>query len=149
MRFLKLFEGIPRVLRITLVCLAVTVIVSQTALIFDTTRHFLTAVDILDGAVPASAGGIISTGTVTLRLTSGRPNDKIAILVNGDRYATFDKQTVDITITNQSVIEVVNDSNDMVEVAIENISDNLYTTNSVPKCTVDNLAVICRVVFKS
>ena len=148
MRFFKVFEGVPKWLQISFVCLAAAVIISQTGLVIDTTRHLLTAVDILDGALPAASDGIISSGSVILRLTSGKPCEDIAILVNGDRYASFDEQTVEISISNQSVIEIVNDSKDTIEVAIESISDNLEATYSVPNCIVDNLAVICRVIFK-
>ncbi len=148
MRFLNLFDGVPKWLRISFMCLVATVIISQIGLVFNTTRHFLTFVDILDGALPAASDGVISTGTVTLRLSSGKPCENIAILVNGEHYAYFDEQIVEITISNQSVIEIVNDSKGTIEVAIESLSDNLEATYSVPNCIVDNLAVICRVIFK-
>ncbi|MBQ7901083.1 MAG: hypothetical protein IJ365_03850 [Clostridia bacterium] len=139
---------LPVVLKTMLVCLCAAVVVSQTGLIFDSTRGLFTAVDTLDGAVSASGSSINQKGRVVLTLTDGVPNEKIAVLVNGDEYSKFDAKNVEIEIVNQSVIEIVNDNKQNITVRVDSISDNLYATFNNREIAIDNIGVLCRVIFQ-
>ncbi len=129
--------------------LLITVVMSQIGLLSETTRHFLTGIDILDGALPASGNGIVEPGEVVLHMDKGTPCDNITILINGDEYSKFAEDTVHIEITNQSVIEILNDSKQNIEVSITSVSDNLIYTYKAKDTSIDKFSVICRVIFKS
>ena len=136
-------------LKLSFIILFVTVLISQIGLFTDMTRNFFTAVDILDGADPASGNGIAEPGEIILKLDKGKPCDKITILINGDEYSKFVDSTIKIPINNQSVVEVVNDTNKIIEVSCSYISDNLTYTYRADDTSIDKISVICRVVFKS
>ena len=129
--------------------LIITVIMSQIGLFSDVTRNFLTAVDILDGASAVNGNGIVEPGEVILSLDKGKPGENITILINGDEYSKFDDYTKSVRIKNQSVIEIVNDSKNKIEVSVTGISDNLTYTYKATDTSVDKISVICRVIFRS
>ena len=137
-----------KVLRNIFILLAVVVVISQIGLVIEGTRHYLTGVDILDGAVPASGGGVVKSGELTLSLDDGTTSDKISLLINGDEYTTFSQDKITIPITNQSVVEVVNNTKQKIKVSVADMSDNLTCTYMATDTTVDNISVICRVIFR-
>ena len=145
MRFFKTESYI--VLKKTLIVLAIVVAVSQVGLIIEGTRHYFTAVDILDGAIPVS-GNVAKSGELKLLLHEGKPSEKIIVLINGDEYSTFDQEEMTIPITNQSVVEILNNSGKKIKVSVTNISDNLTCTYMAPDTVVDNISVLCRVIFR-
>lgn len=151
--FMRFFDkenkssGSNSILKNVCVLLLSVVILSQIGLVNEATRHYLTGVDILDGAIPAN--GNMKNGEITLNLDKGKPSNEISILINGDEYSKFTEKTMVVTIKNQSVIEIVNNSKNKIEVSVAGISDNLTYTYKSTDTSVDKISLICRVIFRS
>ena len=128
--------------------LAVTVVLSQFALKNSQFRGYLTGIDMLEGTVPVSSENIVTSCNFDLNIISGDPSADITVLINGEPYCVFDKKKINITIKQQSVIEILNKSNKSVTVRAENFSDNAIVTLNNGNVKVDRLSLVIRVVPK-
>ena len=144
----SLYSSLMVILGTFLVFLLVVVSISQIGLLFVKSRQYLTNVDILEGAISVGSQSYIDKGTLTMTLLSGKPSEKIEILVNGEVIDNFNEKIKTIDIMSQSVIEIKAPKDTPIEVELTNISDTLKTVLNNEKIYVKGIEVLCRVVFK-
>ena len=144
----SLYSSLMVILGTFLVFLLVVVSISQIGLLFVKSRQYLTNVDVLEGAISVGSQSYIDKGTLTMTLLSGKPSEKIEILVNGEVVDNFNEKIKTIDIMSQSVIEIKAPKDTPIEVELTNISDTLKTVLNNEKIYVKGIEVLCRVVFK-
>lgn len=142
------YDSIMSFVGIFCFCIVCCIVCAQVMIKLDFYKNTITSADLLDGAILAGNEMPESAGSVSLKLTQGTPSEDIIVLVNGEEYDKFTTLDMNITIKQQSVIEILNHSDKDIIVDMTGISDNLEAVLNNESVTVSDIAVICRVIFR-
>lgn len=134
------------VLFVPSVLLAV-IIAAQVCLRNSSTRAMFTEIERYED-MQYKAEADISYGYLTVRLTKGKPSEKIELWYNGERVKTMSKKSVTLKVECDGVVEIKNDSGSLITAEVGGIDDNLeLLMNNIPSFS-EGIRVLCRVTFK-
>ena len=93
-------------LYISAVILFLLLIAFQVILSFDKARKKIAAVDYLEGVSIEEYDSQAQSGTITLSLADTNKPELISVLVNGEKEQAFSSLSMNLVVTDNSVIEV-------------------------------------------
>lgn len=124
--------------------------VSQVGLVSDKIRPYISYIDVFEGRYISDVDSLVKEGTLTLQLIDMSKEKDVKVLVNGKVVSEFDNKTVDINVTNNSVVEI--DSSKLktpVTVRIISKSDNVIGDILNTQAQIDScIKVLTRVKLK-
>ena len=142
----KFSEKISSILIALSVALFALLVVSQLCLKNSATRDKLTGIEKFEKITYASSG-VLKSGTVTVRLTSGKPSDKTEILFNGEKAAVLDSRSKKIAVDCDGVIEVNNASGGKISVCVGSTDGVELVMNNKLEIT-SGIKVLCMLKVK-
>lgn len=134
------------ILAVPSVLLAV-IIAAQVCLRNSSTRAMFTEIEKYED-MQYKAEADISYGYLTIKLTKGKPSEKIELWYNGEMAETMSKKSVTLKVECDGVVEIKNDSGSLITAEVGGIDDNLeLIMNNIPSFS-EGIRVLCRVTFK-
>ncbi|MFZ5989775.1 MAG: hypothetical protein ACOYWZ_21990 [Bacillota bacterium] len=121
--------GFERVLFFSFVCIFLTLIAVQTAMMNPSVRTFLVDDSGLEGSPLSLEEYLYSEGEISLALCEGDYNEDLKVLVNGDEVAVFSDNVVNLMVKDGDVIEVDGSLAGEAEVEIISASENIANEN--------------------
>lgn len=125
----------------------VTLLISQIFLKNSSTREMLTSIEKYEN-ISYEANADIPKGTVTVKLESGEPSEKIEIWFNGEKTDEMTEKKKTITVDCSGVIEIKNDSGNRISASVEDVSDNMEILMSNKPEIESGIKVLCSVSIR-
>ena len=127
----------------------IALLVSQLGLTVPAVRTTLTNVSDYEDAMGQTEDNS-QLGEITLSLHGVNANADIKVLQNGDAIAFFLQDTINVTVRNNSLIEIDGTKvKDNFSVTIASQSQNISFSDEIREITVDkNIAILTRVFVK-
>lgn len=126
----------------------VLIVISQLCLKNKKSRELFTKIDDYEN-ISLEANADAAVGYVTVKLTSGNPSEKIEIWFNGEKTALFDEKEVKIKIYCSGVVEIKNDSGNIIKAEVKDTSDNVKLMLNNKSEVLNGIKVLCTVSLKS
>lgn len=140
-KFEKVSEKVSMFLIAVSAVLFAVLVLSQLCLKSAVTRDKLTGIEKFEKITYASSG-VIKKGTVTVRLTSGKPSENIEILFNGEKVAVLDGRIRRIDVECDGVVEVSNASGGKISVCVGETDGAELVMNNKPEIA-SGIKVLC------
>ncbi len=126
--------------------LAVTVI-SQICLKNSSTREIFTGIEKYEN-ISYTANSNLPEGYITVKLTSGKPSEKIELWFNGEKAENITKRKLRFRIDCGGVVEIKNCSGKKISAEVDGVSDNIELMMSNKPELLDGIKVLCSVSLK-
>lgn len=131
---------------VPLVLLAV-IIIAQLCLRNASTRAMFTEIEKYED-MQYKAENDLPFGYLTVRLTEGKPSEKIELWFNGEKVKAMTKKTVTLKVECDGVAEIKNAGGEQITAEVINADDNLeLMMNNIPSFS-SGIRVLCRVNVK-
>ena len=140
-KFEKVSEKVSMFLIAVSAVLFAVLVLSQLCLKSAVTRDKLTGIEKFEKITYASSG-VIKKGTITVRLTSGKPSENIEILFNGEKVAVLDGRSRRIDVECDGVVEVSNASGGKISVCVGETDGAELVMNNKPEIA-SGIKVLC------
>lgn len=153
MRFFKkkpIFINLSKVYKIFLFALTAILLITQLALTTPGARTVLTYIDRFEGVYTNAENYAPSLGELKLVLEGVNPSSEIEVLQNGKAIAFFYDDTINITVSDNSVIEI--DGTSVLEpfnVRINKVTENIKIENDPDSVQINsNISLLGRIFIK-
>ena len=126
------------------------VLISQIGLKIPSLKGIFTDIEVFEGKAINDDNDAVNMGYLTMEMVFGEASDDFEILINGEKWESFNEKIKKIELLSTSVIEILSLSGNEAVVKITDMTDNLKIVT--PRTDVNvkkGINMVARIILES